>query len=198
MNFTTRRAINAFMSDRKIKLQNTEVYIKGRKTIMALHGNEIAFKCHKTGEISITNCGWETNVTKERLNGIPGVNIKQVRGIWHLNAKFWNGDLIIINPKKEIKKPIVKAKKEKKVFKTVRDWEMRYGTMDVSSKPGSKLIYTGNNGLESDLQHANQYLIPGETYTLLTTIIMNFRTLVVLKEHSTKRFNSVHFINKDK
>lgn len=47
--------------------------------------------------LEITNAGWATNTTKERLNGIPGVSISQRKGIWYLNGKEWGGKFIKIN-----------------------------------------------------------------------------------------------------
>ena len=57
-----------------------------------LHGNKIAFK-DEDGNLHITNAGYETNVTKERLNGLlelgnfpgwpsPRIFAKNFR--WHL------------------------------------------------------------------------------------------------------------------
>lgn len=67
-------------------------------TIMSLHGNDIAIKCinKKTGDerLYITNSGYFSNTTKERLNGLKCVNIYQKRFKWYLNDKLWNGNLI--------------------------------------------------------------------------------------------------------
>ena len=63
-----------------------------------LHDNKIA-EIHKTKRkkvLKITNAGWKTNTTKERLNGLNGVRINQRKGVWYLNDKEWNGDLITI------------------------------------------------------------------------------------------------------
>ena len=46
----------------------------------------------KDGELHITSAGWQTNTTKERLNGIPGVRIQQRNWTWYLNDKKWNGE----------------------------------------------------------------------------------------------------------
>ena len=61
------------------------------------HGNTIAIKNRITNKISITNCGWFSNTTKERLNGLKGVNIKQKNFIWYLNGNEWGGELTEIN-----------------------------------------------------------------------------------------------------
>ena len=46
--------------------------------------------------IQSTNCGWFSNTTKERLNGLPNVNIYQKNFEWFLNGKKWDGNLIDI------------------------------------------------------------------------------------------------------
>ena len=66
-------------------------------TILSLHGNDIAIKCRNknTGKLRlfITNCGWFSNTTKERLNALPNVNIYQKNWNWYLNGNEWNGEL---------------------------------------------------------------------------------------------------------
>lgn len=61
-------------------------------TKLELHGNTIALK--QDGELYITNAGWPTNTTKERLNGLPGVSIQQKKGVWYLNGEEWSGEWI--------------------------------------------------------------------------------------------------------
>jgi hypothetical protein len=41
--------------------------------------------------MKITNAGWRSNTTKERLNGLPNVSIQQKKGDWYLNGEVWNG-----------------------------------------------------------------------------------------------------------
>ena len=57
-----------------------------------LHGNTIAELSHEG--LQITSAGWETNTTKERLNGLPNVNITQKDFIWYLNGHEWHGGWI--------------------------------------------------------------------------------------------------------
>jgi len=78
---------------------NTQVRIEGFQmgspTIasMYLFGNKIATYHSPTNTLEISNCGWFTNTTRERLNGLPGVNISQRKGIWYLNGEVWDGSL---------------------------------------------------------------------------------------------------------
>lgn len=97
MRKTTKEAINAFMSDENFKSSNTEVEVLPNVTILKLFGNSIAYRYNDPKRsLLITNCGYFTNTTKERLNAIDGVNIVQKKGVWYLNGKEWGGGLIEI------------------------------------------------------------------------------------------------------
>lgn len=93
----TKEAVNAFLAKQKFNKANMSVWPTDYETIMRLHGNIIATLDHATNILCITNCGWFSNTTKERLNALPGVSIYQKKGIWYLNGKEWNGNLITIN-----------------------------------------------------------------------------------------------------
>jgi hypothetical protein len=64
-------------------------------TVMKLYGNAIAYRFNDPERtLTITNRGWFTNTTKERLNAIPGVRIHQKNWQWYLNGEQWDGQLI--------------------------------------------------------------------------------------------------------
>jgi hypothetical protein len=99
MRKITEQSVDAFMNAEPFKSSNTEVVVKPNVTILKLFGNEIAYRYNDPEQtLSITNCGWKTNTTKERLNGIPSVNIYQrkIQGksVWFLNDQEWDGKLI--------------------------------------------------------------------------------------------------------
>ena len=85
-------AASAFVTGRKWKRSNTEVDVVGDMSHLYLFGNLIAIKNLKTGKVSVSNAGWKTNTTRERLNGIPGVNVTQKNFQWYLNGEPWNGE----------------------------------------------------------------------------------------------------------
>jgi len=66
-------------------------------TKLKYHNNTIAIKSvnKHTGieRLYITNCGWFSNTTKERLNALPNVNIVQKNFVWYLNGEEWDGQL---------------------------------------------------------------------------------------------------------
>jgi hypothetical protein len=98
----TTLAIDAFMNAENLNcngygcvfnLDNTCV-TRNNEIAMHLHGNRIARRESGSNSIQITNAGWFSNTTKERLNGIPGVSIQQKKGVWFLNGVEWNGEWI--------------------------------------------------------------------------------------------------------
>jgi len=94
MRKVTKKAIEAFLNGKNFSNSNTKVYQFMGQTILALHDNEIAY--NKDGKIKITNRGWFSVTTKERLNAIPNVSIYQKNYNWYLNGKIWDGNLIEI------------------------------------------------------------------------------------------------------
>jgi|SRR6188768_1803311 len=97
MRKITQGCINAFLNAQPFKNSNTQVVVKENVTILVLHGHSIAYKYNDPEKtLSITNCGWFTNTTKERLNALPNVSIQQKKGVWFLNGVEWDGKLIDI------------------------------------------------------------------------------------------------------
>lgn len=95
MRNITQYAIDAFLDARHFKSSNTQVIVKPNVTILVLHGHSIAYRYNDPEKtLSITNCGWFSNTTKERLNGLPNVSIQQKKGVWFLNGVEWDGKLI--------------------------------------------------------------------------------------------------------
>jgi len=99
MRKVTKNAVNAFHKGQTFKSGNTAVefqamtrdgqYPKGNYfVVLKLHGNEIARKDSATGLIEINNCGWETNTTKERLNGL-GAGISQSNFTWYKDGEVF-------------------------------------------------------------------------------------------------------------
>ena len=91
----TQNAIEKFLNAETFKSPNTIVEVLPNVTILKLFGNPIAYQYNDPERtLSITNCGWKSNTTKERLNAIPKVRISQSQGKWFLNGAEWNGELI--------------------------------------------------------------------------------------------------------
>ena len=111
MRKITEEALRAFYKGKKFKKSNTEVKIikSMNKTVrveLLLHGNVIAYQSwiywenqvpssfgdmKVSKDLWITAAGWRSNTTKERLNGLNGVNIVQRDWQWYLNGEAWDG-----------------------------------------------------------------------------------------------------------
>lgn len=97
MRTITQNAANAFLNAQSFKSSNTTVEALPNVTILKLYNNPIAYLYNDPNKtMSITNAGWQSNTVKERLNALPNVSIQQKAGVWYLNNKEWNGELIDI------------------------------------------------------------------------------------------------------
>jgi hypothetical protein len=92
----TTESINAFLNKKPFVKSNMIVEIDRNITYLKLFGNKIAALL-PNGRLWISNAGWKSNTTKERLNALPGVNIYQKRKIWFLNDQPWDGSPIFID-----------------------------------------------------------------------------------------------------
>ena len=95
MRKITEQSVDAFMNARPFKKDNMTIEVLPNVTVMKLYGNAIAYRFNDPERtLTITNRGWFTNTTKERLNAIPGVHIHQKNWQWYLNGEVWDGDFI--------------------------------------------------------------------------------------------------------
>jgi len=91
MRQITREIVNAFENSRSLTIGNSRT--NGES--LWLFGNKIA-EIRRDG-LWITNAGWKSVTTKERLNGLSGVRIQQLRGKWFLNENEWDGTWVHVD-----------------------------------------------------------------------------------------------------
>lgn len=88
----TTDAVHAFMNGENFSRDNTSVSVNSfGDVVLMLHGNQIAQKRKIENDLQISNAGWFSTTTKERLNGLPGVSVNQRKGVWFLNGEEWDG-----------------------------------------------------------------------------------------------------------
>jgi len=91
MRQITRDIVQAFESRNSLRIDNSRT--DGRS--LWLFNNQIAE--WRWDGLWISNAGWKSKTTKERLNGLSGVNIYQLRGIWFLNDRIWDGGWVNVD-----------------------------------------------------------------------------------------------------
>lgn len=100
----TKESVEAFLAGRKFNKGNMSVDLAehDKLVVLKLHGNPIARRDLATGKLEITNAGWPTVTTRERLNGLPGVRVWQAKHVQYL-ATFdspsgieWDGNWIAV------------------------------------------------------------------------------------------------------
>ena len=98
MRQITEESKNAFYNKGKLNKQNMIVFYDkyDQTSRMLLHDNCIAKYDHDNKKLNVSNCGWFSNTTKERLNALTNVEIRQKDFVWYLNGKEWNGNPIDI------------------------------------------------------------------------------------------------------
>jgi hypothetical protein len=97
MKIVTQNAVSCFLNGETKTFTNTHVVTENKLSKMYLFGNLIATLDHNVGGVmKISNAGWFSKTTKERLNGLPNVNVRQSKGKWYLNDNFWDGKLTTI------------------------------------------------------------------------------------------------------
>jgi len=100
MRKITNKAVQAFKEGKPFNSGNTTVSVNDGKVSFLLHGNKIAER--SGNRLTVSNCGWHTATTVERLNAIlweynlPRVNrtYKRDRGVYDemtwINGKEFN------------------------------------------------------------------------------------------------------------
>lgn len=86
----TQESVSAFLDCRPFKKSNMSVVREGTIYYLKLYGNKIA-ALEADGRMWVSNAGWKSNTTKERLNGLPGVRVNQENWDWYLNGQVWDG-----------------------------------------------------------------------------------------------------------
>lgn len=87
MKAITVLASSKFWNGEEMKSSNTRVEISKNEIQLYLFDNLIAVKFRNENKIMVSNCGYETATTKERLNGILfpiGYKIFQKMFTWYI------------------------------------------------------------------------------------------------------------------
>ena len=104
MRAITKAAVKAFFEGRPWSKDNTQVAVGNDGGVtMYLHGNPIARRIRK--RVDICDGGFQSNTTKERLNGVLGAleprykkHVSQMDFEWYLGDTKWDGEWTVVRP----------------------------------------------------------------------------------------------------
>ncbi len=147
MRKITREIVDAFQNSRSLKIGNSRT--NGES--LWLFDNKIA-EIRRDG-LWITNAGWVSQTTKERLNGLTGVHINQVRDNWYLNGREWNGGWVNVDAWNQGVDSIPEANVQEPEFDVTSVW---------TSQGYSRPVYAVYRTLLEDGLRAVEYLLNGE------------------------------------
>lgn len=91
MRQITQEIVNAFQNSRSLRIDNSRT--DGES--LWLFDNKIA-EIRRDG-LWITNAGWDSRTTNERLNGLSGVHVRKQRGTLLLNDRVWDGGWVNVD-----------------------------------------------------------------------------------------------------
>ena len=92
----TEESVAAFYNREKFNKSNMSVEITDDgRTLLKLHGNTIAGR--DADGVWITDAGWPTRTTFERLNGLDDVYVNTKKGQTYLNGEEWDGKKVYID-----------------------------------------------------------------------------------------------------
>jgi hypothetical protein len=94
MKQVTINSVDCLLNGGNKQFSNTLVQTVDNISKMYLFGNLIAVFDHSNNKLKVSNAGWFSKTTKERLNGLPNVRIHQHKWKWYLNGNVWDGSLV--------------------------------------------------------------------------------------------------------
>lgn len=70
----------------------SKIYLHGNLIAKRTKVNDAKYTINLIDKIEITLAWWNTNTTRERLNGLPWVRVTTKQGQAYLNGEKWNGE----------------------------------------------------------------------------------------------------------
>lgn len=145
----------------KLKLetgQGSDIYWKQTGNSFFLHNNEIAKM--ENGSLWITNAGWNSRTTYERLNGLPGVSVNTKQGKTYLNGVPWDGNWINVGKSNALesrlaKKPSLKVEARNIIRRIIKEEVKRALTKKGSIRESYSYKPTSARGMYLEIKPAS-------------------------------------------
>ena len=180
MRKITREIVDAFQNSRSLTIGNSRT--NGES--LWLFDNKIA-EIRRDG-LWITNAGWDSATTKERLNGLSGVNIAQRGGNWFLNFRQWDGGWVNVDAWNQGSDSIPEEVVQEPEFDVTSEWTKGY------SRPVYSIYHTL---VEVNLNEVEQMLngegIPSKRMESDTEGVYRPNYFIVVRPEDVVRASSI-------
>jgi hypothetical protein len=107
MKAISTKSAYALLNYSKVKSANTIVWQDSEGSHMSLFGNKIAWVT-LDGSLWVTDCGWVTPTTRDRLSAVLGLPLSIKKRSWILDGQPWDGSPKLIRT--QVEKPSPSAK----------------------------------------------------------------------------------------
>lgn len=186
MRQITQRIVTAFENRYELRIDNSRT--DGRS--LWLFGNKIAE--WRGDGLWITNAGWDSRTTYERLNGLTGVRVNKRRGVAMLNGREWDGRWVHVDSWNDgieyvTAHSVVEENVQEPEFDVTSEW-----TSEGYSRPVYSIYHTlqAENRAEVE-QMLNAEGIPTKRMESDTTGIYRPNYFVVVRPEDVVRASSI-------
>jgi hypothetical protein len=134
----------ALLNYHKTKSNNTIVWQDSEGSHMSLFGNKIAWVT-LDGSLWVTDCGWVTKTTRDRLSAVLGLPLSIKKGSWVLDGQPWDGSPKLIRT--QVEKPNPSAKTN--AFIETTEW-VSFNAWRGANQPTYAVVGANDTGMSYD------------------------------------------------
>lgn len=134
----------ALLNYNRTKSNNTIVWQDSEGSHMSLFGNKIAW-VNLAGELWITDCGWKSKTTRDRLCAVLGLPLSIKKGSCVLDGQPWDGSPKLIRT--QVEKPNPSAKTN--VFIETTEW-VSFNAWRGANQPTYAVVGANDTGMSYD------------------------------------------------
>ena len=144
MKAISKKTAYALLNYNKTKTGNTIVWQDSEGSHMSLFGNKIAWVT-LDGSLYVTDCGWVTPTTRDRLSAVLGLPLSIRKGAWVLDGQPWDGSPKLIRT--QVEKPDPSAKTN--TFIETTQW-VSFDGMRGANQPTYAVVGANDTGMWDD------------------------------------------------
>ena len=144
MKAISKKTAYALLNYNRTKSANTIVWQDSEGSHMSLFGNKIAWVT-LDGSLWVTDCGWVTPTTRDRLSAVLGLPLSIKKRSWILDGQPWDGSPKLIRT--QVEKPSPSAKTN--TFIETSHW-VSFNSQRGANQPTYAVVGANDTGMSYD------------------------------------------------